>query len=315
LRNGASGYLLKEHAVEHLFEAIRTVARGELYLDPDIPKTVLDHPPSGEDHPYEQLMIEGKAREVGMKLGIGDKIADRLRANIMRKMQGSSPDSFPRLKEAIRKALRRDHGPENPVRDHGPRNPVQDHDPGNPVQAVRDPGNQGHLGSFVNSGDSVAQESGKYPKASQDKPLPEKDETKPPNEQAGEKPTEAPSCESGHEVVNPSGNVLVAIEQLNSLLTDDVVVVDSDTLGLSGPGPCPRLTRKAEKKAVLILAGQSDENTIIRAFECGALGFLLKENSGHLHEAIRTVARRELYLDPGIPKRVMDRIRSARDQG
>ena len=32
LRNGALGYLLKEHAVEHLLEAIRTVARGEVYL-------------------------------------------------------------------------------------------------------------------------------------------------------------------------------------------------------------------------------------------------------------------------------------------
>ncbi len=42
LEHGASGYLLKESAADELSEALARVARGELYLGPGIPRTVLE---------------------------------------------------------------------------------------------------------------------------------------------------------------------------------------------------------------------------------------------------------------------------------
>ena len=115
LQNGASGYLLKEAAADQLAEAVRTVARGELYLGPGVPRSVLTRltedrqadPYSrltGREREVFQLIAEGKTnRKIAQILGLSVKTVDTHRAHLMRKLQ--IHDQTALVKMAIRKGI------------------------------------------------------------------------------------------------------------------------------------------------------------------------------------------------------------------
>mgnify|MGYP006278992909 CR=1 FL=1 len=91
----------------------------------------------------------------------------------------------------------------------------------------------------------------------------------------------------------------------------DVAVLDIMMPGLNGLDVCRELRRRVDALSILILTMYDDEQFIARALDYGASGYLLKEAAGpRLAEAVRAVARRELYLGPGIPQHVVQRIRS-----
>jgi two-component system response regulator NreC len=97
---GASGYLTKSSADRDLVEAIRTVARGEVYLPTQAAALLLKQVrDSGENHgprlqelsPRERdvlaLTAEGfSSTEIGKKLFISPKTVDTYRARIMEKL-------------------------------------------------------------------------------------------------------------------------------------------------------------------------------------------------------------------------------------
>jgi len=98
---GASGYLTKSSADTDLVEAIRTVARGEVYLPHQAAALLLKQVrDSGENHghrlqelsPRERdvlaLTAEGySSTEIGKKLFISPKTVDTYRGRIMEKLQ------------------------------------------------------------------------------------------------------------------------------------------------------------------------------------------------------------------------------------
>ncbi len=97
---GASGYLQKTAGKKQLIEAVRTVAKGETYFDPDLNETVpgLAADQTGELSPalanltnrerqILKLIAEGyRNREVAESLGISIKTVEAHRANFMRKL-------------------------------------------------------------------------------------------------------------------------------------------------------------------------------------------------------------------------------------
>jgi two-component system response regulator NreC len=98
---GASGYLTKSSAGRDLVDAIRTVARGEVYLPTQAAALLLRQVrESGENHgprlqalsPRERdvlaLTAEGfSSTEIGKRLFISPKTVDTYRARIMEKLQ------------------------------------------------------------------------------------------------------------------------------------------------------------------------------------------------------------------------------------
>jgi two-component system response regulator NreC len=99
LEAGAHGYLTKTTADRRLVEAIRIVARGEVYLPPKATTLLLkEYKAAGEDNPLlrqlssrEQevlaLTAEGfSSKEIGEKLFISPKTVDTYRARIMEKL-------------------------------------------------------------------------------------------------------------------------------------------------------------------------------------------------------------------------------------
>ena len=97
---GGSGYVNKRSADEELIEAIRTVARGDVFLYPDAAKLLLQGfrgKPADEDDPLTRLSerelevlgqtAEGfSAAEIGRKLSISPKTVDTYRSRIMEKL-------------------------------------------------------------------------------------------------------------------------------------------------------------------------------------------------------------------------------------
>jgi two-component system response regulator NreC len=101
LEAGGSGYVRKTHAEEDLTQAIRTVARDEVFLYPSATKLLLQGfkkaEAKGEASPLEDLSdrerevlaltAEGySAGEVGKKLFLSPKTVETYRARIMQKL-------------------------------------------------------------------------------------------------------------------------------------------------------------------------------------------------------------------------------------
>ncbi|MFI5952137.1 response regulator [Cryptosporangium sp. NPDC051539] len=85
LRDGASGFLLKESAVDELAPAIRAAAAGEAFLSPKVTRQVLDRLPATSAGPGSALAalesLSPREREILVLLSQGlsnAEIADRL---------------------------------------------------------------------------------------------------------------------------------------------------------------------------------------------------------------------------------------------
>ncbi len=97
---GAIGYLTKSHADHDLVEAIRVVARGEVYLPPRATRLLLRHYKAAEaeegaglhdlssrEQEVLALTAEGfSSREIGKKLFISPKTVDTYRSRITDKL-------------------------------------------------------------------------------------------------------------------------------------------------------------------------------------------------------------------------------------
>jgi DNA-binding NarL/FixJ family response regulator len=103
-------------------------------------------------------------------------------------------------------------------------------------------------------------------------------------------------------VVGQCGDGLKVMERLLQL-KPDVAVLDIGMPGLNGLDICREVHRKLPAAGVLILTMHDEEQFVAEALENGATGYLLKESApGKLPQAIRSVAGRDVYLGPGVPR-------------
>lgn len=97
LKVGAKGYVLKSQAAEDLLRAIREVARGEVYLSPEVAESVVDayvnktdvaaDPLTPRERQVMQLVAEGSTtKQVAKVLNISFKTAESHRNHIMKKL-------------------------------------------------------------------------------------------------------------------------------------------------------------------------------------------------------------------------------------
>lgn len=104
IQAGASGFVLKSHNVNDLIKAIRTVYRGEAFLDPNATKMLMhDYVKLTKSKDQQEEQLTGREqevlsylargytnKEVAEKLYVSIKTIESHRANIMRKLNISS---------------------------------------------------------------------------------------------------------------------------------------------------------------------------------------------------------------------------------
>ena len=97
---GAAGYILKRAAEAELISAIRTILRGDLYVDPAMVRSLLEEsqsPKINQKDPTEsltqreteilRLIVEGYTnRQIGQELNISIRTVEGHRANISDKL-------------------------------------------------------------------------------------------------------------------------------------------------------------------------------------------------------------------------------------
>lgn len=93
----------------------------------------------------------------------------------------------------------------------------------------------------------------------------------------------------------------------------DVIVMDVRMPNGGGIEACRDIRSESSDTQILMLTSHSDDQALFDSIMAGAAGFVLKEIRGHdLIDAIRTVGSGNSLLDPGVTKRVLERLRKAR---
>lgn len=96
--------------------------------------------------------------------------------------------------------------------------------------------------------------------------------------------------------------VLKLLEQVQF----DIIVLDLCIPKLSGLEVLQRLKEKKNKVPVLIVSTYNDEDHIMRAFDLGATGYMVKNSgSGELLNAIKTVRRKERYYSSEVAQVIL----------
>lgn len=108
LQAGACGYMLKDTPLETLLNAIRTAARGEMLIQPEIMARLLSHTTSAPSSPHlsgsmeltkrEREVLTGVARgerskEIALRLGITERTVRAYLTNIYTKLNVDSRSS------------------------------------------------------------------------------------------------------------------------------------------------------------------------------------------------------------------------------
>ena len=107
-------------------------------------------------------------------------------------------------------------------------------------------------------------------------------------------------------VIGDAANGRAAVQQVQQL-KPDVVVMDISMPELNGIEATQQIRETCPATQVIILSMHSSAEYILRAYQAGAQGYLLKESAGmEVVEAVRTVYAGRRYLSHRIAATVLD---------
>jgi two-component system response regulator DevR len=119
-------------------------------------------------------------------------------------------------------------------------------------------------------------------------------------------------AEDDIEIVAEADSGLTALRTARAY-KPNVIVMDVRMPDGSGVEACREIKSELPDTQVIMLTSFSDDEALFNSIMAGAAGFVLKQIRGHdLVEAIRTVGAGESLLDPGVTKRVLERLRKAK---
>lgn len=115
-------------------------------------------------------------------------------------------------------------------------------------------------------------------------------------------------------VVGEAGDVRGAMECIRGLLPD-VVVMDLQLPDDSGLNCTRRVVAEWPAIRVLVLSGSPDLSQVSQAFDCGALGYVLKDEAAdELVRAVHAVMRGQVYLSPSAATALVGGLKQGKKQ-
>ena len=97
-----------------------------------------------------------------------------------------------------------------------------------------------------------------------------------------------------------------AAVQLVATVQPQVVLMDLNMPGCDGVAATARITAEHPGTRVVVLTTYADDESIIRALQAGALGYLTKEATrAEIGRAVRAAAAGQAILDPGVQQRLL----------
>ena len=111
--------------------------------------------------------------------------------------------------------------------------------------------------------------------------------------------------EPGLEIVGEAGDGQAGLDAYEAL-QPDVVLMDVRMPGMDGVEATWRLRERWPDARVVILTTFDDDEYVFEGLRAGAMGYLLKDVSGHdLAEAVRTVAAGGVLIEPSVARKVV----------
>ena len=113
-------------------------------------------------------------------------------------------------------------------------------------------------------------------------------------------------------VVGEADSVASAIKEAHKT-EPDVIIMDVRLPDGSGVEACREIRAERPDTKVLMLTSYADDEAVFASIMAGAIGYLLKQTSTNaLVEAIERVMRGESLLDPAVTQRVLERIKTGK---
>ncbi|MBN1314867.1 MAG: response regulator transcription factor [Anaerolineales bacterium] len=116
------------------------------------------------------------------------------------------------------------------------------------------------------------------------------------------------------QVVGEAAGGQQAIDMAQELLPD-VILMDLVMPGIDGIDATRRICELIPSSQVLVLTSFGEDEKVFASIKAGAMGYLLKDIPAEdLGRAIRSMARGEFLLDPGIARKVLDEFSSRQEK-
>jgi DNA-binding NarL/FixJ family response regulator len=123
------------------------------------------------------------------------------------------------------------------------------------------------------------------------------------------------SLEDGMLVVGQASTGEEGVDKTRTL-RPDVVVMDLAMPGMDGLEATRRIAELNNGARVLVLTSQAEEEFLLPVLEAGGSGFVRKTSADQdLLNAIRTVARNEVFLYPSATRLLLKQYRQAEEKG
>lgn len=117
------------------------------------------------------------------------------------------------------------------------------------------------------------------------------------------------------QVVGVAGDGVEAVQECRRL-SPDIVIMDIAMPGLDGIEAARLINEQIKNVRVIILSMHATRDHILRALQCGAYGYLLKESAGNeVVQAVRAVMQGERYLSSSITHKILDDYLAMADTG
>ena len=115
-------------------------------------------------------------------------------------------------------------------------------------------------------------------------------------------------CDTKYEIVGEAGNGLEAMrivrEQRPDLVLLDIALPDQTGIELTG-----EIKKASEQTIVMIVSMHSKVDYIVKAFQAGATGYVVKESAAErLLQGIDSVLRGEYFLDSSVSHQVVRKL-------